>query len=81
METTQRYYRVDRREIFFIQSIFEGYDGLAMMSTIDPTRGVIRLSMSPGTETDVSDILQDLKASGILIEAVIPVDSTTKDTK
>jgi hypothetical protein len=70
VEATQRYYRVDRREIFFIQSIIEGYDGLAMMSTIDPTRGVIRLSMSPGTETDVSDILQDLKASGILIEAL-----------
>ncbi len=81
VDTIKRYFRVDRREIFFIQSIFEGYDGLAMMSTIDPTRGVIRLSMYPGTETDVSDILQDLKASGILIEAVIPVDSTTKDTK
>ncbi len=70
MDTIQRYYRVDRREIFFIQSIFEGYDGLAMMSTIDPTRGLIRLSMSPGTETDVSDILQNLKTSGILIEAM-----------
>ena len=81
MDTIQRYYRVDRRDIFFIQSIFEGYDGLATMSTIDPTRGVIRLSMSPGTETDVSDILQDLKASGILVEAVIPADSATKDTK
>ena len=43
------------------------------MSTIDPTRGVIRLSMSPDTETVVSDILQDLKASGILIETVVPV--------
>ena len=81
MDTIKRYYRVDRREIFFIQSIIEGYDGLATISTVDPTRGVIRLSMSPGTETDVLDILQDIKASGILIEAVIPADSTTKFTK
>ena len=73
VDTIQRYYRVDRRDIFFIQSIFEGYDGLVTMSTIDPTRGEIRLSMSPDTETDVSDILQDLKASGVLIEAVGPV--------
>ena len=84
VDTIKRYYRVDRREIFFIQSIFEGYDGLATISTVDPNRGVIRLSIPPGTETDVLDILQDLKTSGILIEAVIPANSTmkfTKDTK
>ena len=69
MDTIQRYYRVDRREICFIQSIFEGYDGLATMSTIDPNRGVIRLSIPPDTETDVLDILQDLKTSGVLMEA------------
>jgi hypothetical protein len=81
METTQRYYRVDRREIFFIQSIFEGYDGLATISTVDPNRGVIRLAMPPGTETDVLNILQDLKASGILIEAMDPVSPCHQDTK
>ena len=70
MDTIQRYYRVDRREIFFIQYIFEGYEGLATMSTVDPMRGGIRLSMPPGAETDVSEILKDLKASGILIESV-----------
>ena len=73
METIQRYYRVDRREIFFIQSIFEGYDGLATMSTIDPNRGVIRLSIPPDTEKDVLDILKDLKTSGVLMEDVVPV--------
>ena len=81
MDTIKRYYRVDRREIFFIQSIIEGYDGLATMSTVDPNRGVIRLSIPPETETDVLDILQDLKTSGILMEAVVPADSTTKFTK
>ena len=81
VDTIKRYYRVDRREIFFIQSIFEGYDGLVTISTVDPNRGVIRLSIPPGTETDVSDILQDLKTSGILIEAVVPVSSRHQDTK
>ena len=81
VNTIQRYYRVDRREIFFIQSIFEGYDGLATMSTVDPNKGVIRLSIPPDTEADVLDILQDLKTSGILIEAVVPTDSISKLTK
>ena len=70
MDTIQRYYRVDRREIFFIQSIFEGYDGIATVSTVDPKKGMIRLSIPPGAERDVLDILRDLKNSGIMMEAV-----------
>ena len=81
MDTIKRYYRVDRREIFFIQSIFEGYDGLATISTVDPNRGVIRLSIPPDAETDVLNILQGLKTSGILIEAMAPVSSCHQDTK
>ena len=76
MDTIKRYYRVDRREIFFIQSIIEGYDGLATMSTVDPNRGLIRLIIPTDAETDVLDILQDLKISGILMEAVVREDST-----
>jgi len=70
VDTIQRYFRVDRKEIFFIQSIFEGYDGLASMSTIDPNLGVIRLSISPDTEAVVLEILQSLKLSGIMLEPV-----------
>ena len=70
MNTIQRYYRVDRREIFFIQSIFEGYDGLATLSTVDPNSGVIKLSISPDTEAVVFDVLQSLKLSGIVLEPV-----------
>ena len=43
------------------------------MSTIDPNRGVIRLSIPPDTEKDVLDILKDLKTSGVLMEDVVPV--------
>ncbi len=80
VDTIQRYYRVDRREIFFIQYIFEGYDGLATMSTIDPNLGVIKLSIPHDTEADVLDIMKDLKISGLLMEAVDPADYTTKCT-
>ena len=74
MHTSQQYYRVDRREIFFIQSILEGYDGLATVSTVDPKRGMIRLSIPPDAERDVLDILRDLKNSGILMEAIDEFD-------
>ena len=52
---------MDRREIAFIKFIFEGYDGMAMMKTMDPAKGIITLHISPGCEKHVKGILQDLK--------------------
>ncbi len=60
-ETTKRYYRVDRREIAFLRFIFEAYDGLAIIETLDPEAGIIVFHISPGCECDVEVILQDLK--------------------
>ena len=61
MKTTERHYRVDRRQIAFIKFIFEAYDGIAGMRTINPTKGIIKLHIAPGCEEQVDRILQDLK--------------------
>lgn len=66
-ETVKRHYRVDRREIAFIKFIFEAYDGLAVLETLDPLAGVVVFHIAPGCETDVDQVLQDLKRE-ILIE-------------
>ncbi len=69
METIRKYYRVDRREICFLRFIFEGYDGIAILTTIDPGTGFVVLHISPGCEEAVEMILQDLKKE-IIIEPV-----------
>jgi hypothetical protein len=61
LETIKRYYRVDRRQIAFIKFIFEAYDGIAGMRTINPSKGIIKLHIAPGCEAQVDLILQDLK--------------------
>ena len=38
---------VDKKDIAYIVSIFEGYDHLAVVRTIDPSRGLIELMISP----------------------------------
>ena len=43
---------VDKKDIAYIVSIFEGYDYIAVVRTIDPSRGLIELIISP-------DILED----------------------
>ena len=61
LKTIIQHYRVDRREIAFIKFIFEGYDGIAGMRTINPAKGIIELRIAPGPEEPVDRILQDLK--------------------
>ena len=67
-ETVKRYYRVDRRKIAFLRFIFEAYDGLAIIETLNPESGVIVLYIAPGCETDVDMVLADLSAD-IMMEA------------
>jgi len=67
-ETIKRYYRVDRRDIAFLRFIFEAYEGLAMIETLNPESGVIVFYIAPGCETDVDMILRDLKGD-IMMEA------------
>jgi len=60
-ETIKRYYRVDRREIAFLRFVFEAYEGLAIIETLNPESGVIVFYIAPGCESDVDMILKDLK--------------------
>ena len=68
-ETVKRYYRVDRRDIAFLRFIFEAYDGLAIIETVNPESGLIVFYITPGCEADVDMILRDLSAD-IMMEAV-----------
>lgn len=38
---------VDKKDIAYIVSIFEGYDDLAVVRTLDASRGLIELMISP----------------------------------
>lgn len=67
MRTTKQLYRVDRRQISMIRFILEAYEGLSVVTTVDPTAGVVSLSVAPGCEDTAKTIMEDL-ARDILIE-------------
>ncbi|MDX2438989.1 MAG: DUF4911 domain-containing protein [Desulfobacterales bacterium] len=69
VETTKKYYRIDRREISFLKFILEAYDGLAVLTTIDSKKGIVVINIAPGCEADVEMILQDLKKN-VMIENI-----------
>ena len=71
MKSIVQYYRIDRREIAFLKFILEAYDGIGIIKTQDPDRGVISILIAPGCQKQVTEILQYLKRD-ILIEPLTP---------
>ena len=69
MQTLKQMYRVDRRQISYIRFIFEAYEGVAVVTTLDPAAGLISLAMAPGCEAIAREIMEDLSRS-ILIESI-----------
>jgi hypothetical protein len=65
METINRCYRVDRRRISFVKFILEAYDNVAVMSTLDARKGIVRVAIAPRCESLVEGIMQSLSAEGI----------------
>ncbi len=61
METIRRVYHVNRQDISYIRYTVESYDGMAVVSTIDPHAAFIELSISPGCEQLVYELMDSLK--------------------
>ena len=60
MRCEELYYRVDRRQISFLRFIFESYDGIGMITTLDPNEGIIVIRVAPGCESDVDCLMASL---------------------
>ncbi len=67
METIKKYYRVERSQIAYLRFIFEAYDGLANITTLDAALGMIVLRIAPGRESTAKAVISDLQKT-ILIE-------------
>ncbi len=61
LETIKKYLRIDRQEICFLRFVFEAYDGIATITTVDPEQGVVLLQIAPGCEEEVAMVLKDLE--------------------
>jgi len=59
--SVRRYYRVDQREIHFLKFILEGYDGAAVVRTVDPLAGLVVLHIGPGCQGVVDMVIKDLE--------------------
>jgi len=51
---------VDKKEIAYIVSVFEGYDNLAVVRTADPAQSIIELIISPDYLEDTRQLVNAL---------------------
>ncbi|MBU3937196.1 MAG: DUF4911 domain-containing protein [Proteobacteria bacterium] len=52
--------RIDPEQIYFLKFIFEGYDNLTIMSTVDQREGVVELKYPVELEEDVRGVLRSM---------------------
>jgi hypothetical protein len=71
MKTIQRFFRVDRKAISLMRFTFEGYEGIATITTLNAADGTIVICIAPGCEPDAERVLLDLQQQ-IHIEALSP---------
>lgn len=57
---SNRYFRVNRRDMVYLKFILEAYEGMNVMSTVDNAAGIIRIAIMPGFEDDMDALLAEL---------------------
>lgn len=59
-ETREIYLRIDSARIHFLKFILEGYDGLAILSTIDAKKGLVLIRFPGESIGEIFDLLSDI---------------------
>jgi arginine repressor len=60
MQTTKRIFHVNRKDISYLRSTIESYDGMAVVRTLEPYEAIIEIQTAPGCEELVSELLDSL---------------------
>ena len=61
MKMLHKEYRVDRTRIGFIKFIFEAYEGIAVITTLDAQTGHVRMAIAPDLVQEAFEIIADLQ--------------------
>jgi hypothetical protein len=70
METNKHIFKVERRDINYLRVTIESYDGMGVVSTVDPQAALIEVQVAPGCEDTFSELVNFLaKHEGIVLKA------------
>ncbi len=55
-----RTFRLNRKDIWYLHFIFEAYDGVGTVSSVDPRGGVVEIRSPAGREEEAELLLREL---------------------
>ena len=70
MQTIKRHFRVDRGDINYLRTTIESYDGMAVVSTLDPVKAYLEIRISPGCEQLILALMDSLRKEGLDLVAL-----------
>lgn len=53
---------IDPRDICFLNGVLEGYDNMAVLRTLDSSRGLVEILASPSYQDEIYELLNSLQA-------------------
>ena len=53
--------KISPERIHFLKFILEGYDGMAVLTTVDAVKGLVLLRFPAEVENDIKDLLSKIK--------------------
>ncbi|MBI5136036.1 MAG: DUF4911 domain-containing protein [Nitrospirae bacterium] len=66
-------YRIDRREIAYLSSLFESYEDLGAIRTLDPVAAIIEVLYAPDCYADVVALMTALEGEVESLERMPPL--------
>lgn len=60
MQSAELFLLIDPGKYYFLKNIFEGYDGLATVSSVDQKKGVVRLLYPHESQAPLFQLLESL---------------------
>jgi len=71
MDTVQKYFRVNPKDMAYVKFIVESYDGLAVLRTVDSREGIMEWMIPPGLVKEAEELIDSLREE----IAIVPVSS------
>ena len=72
-ECSKRYLLIDPAQIHFLRFLIEAYEGIGVVTTLDPVLGLVKIATAPGCESEIAQIIESERH--ILRPRDIPPDS------
>lgn len=70
MESYKIKFRVDIKDMIYINAVIDSYDGIGIIRTIDSKNGLVAVYTSEGQKKNLYDVLKALKSEGANIRDI-----------